>query len=407
MNKRKLLPLVVLLLPLLMQSCSKDEPDPYADNTYLVSSSIDMMRTKDNMITLISWASLLYPELSGLADEIESGVNVYSIEYNTSFLGEDIVASGLVIIPSAPGDYPILSFQNGTNTLHSLAPTADPDYEPYQLLQCIASTGYVVVVADYLGFGVTDNMVHPYLHKESTVQTVIDMLYSVAEFDDDIAKDITISNDCYLLGYSQGGWATLALLEAMDSDYTSDFNVKATCCGAGPYDLGYFNEHVLGLTEYPMPVFLGYISNAYCEYDLYANSLADLFNDPYAGRIPGLYDGLNSSEAINSQLTVSISGLFNADYISGYASAPAYQGIRDALSANSIEGWDTSVPLLFVHGTADTYVFHALSANMHDEMIDAGSSPQSCLYVTLEGLNHSEGIIPALFAGMEFFKAYR
>jgi len=390
-----------------MQSCSKDEPDPYADNTYLVSSSLEMMRTKDNMITLISWASLLYPELAGLADEIESGVNVYSIEYNTSFLGEDIVASGLVIIPSTPGDYPVLSFQNGTNTLHSIAPTADPDYQSYQLLQCIASTGYVVIITDYLGFGVTNTMAHPYMHKESTVQTVIDMLYSVVEFDEDVAKDITISNDCYLMGYSQGGWATLAVLEAIESNYSSDFNVKATCCGAGPYDLSYFNEYVLGLTEYPMPVFLGYICNAYSEYDLYANPLNDLFNDPYAGRLPDLYDGNHSSEEINSQLTVSIAGLFKAGYIAGYASAPAYQGVRDALAANSIEGWDSNVPVLFMHGTADNYVIPALSANMHNDMIAAGSSPLTCLYVTMEGLDHSQGIIPAVFAGLEFFKTYR
>jgi hypothetical protein len=34
---------------------------------------------------------------------------------------------------------------------------------------------------DYLGFGSSDNMFHPYLHKESTVQTVLDMLRAVDE----------------------------------------------------------------------------------------------------------------------------------------------------------------------------------------------------------------------------------
>lgn len=400
--------LILLMVPLLLtQSCSKEEPDPYADNTYLVSSTLELMRSKDNMITLINWAAALYPDLAGMADEIESGVNVYSIKYNTSFQGEAIVASGLVIIPSVPGDYPILSFQNGTNTLHTNAPTAAPDNQAYQMLQCVASTGYVVIIADYLGFGATANMAHPYLHKESTVQTVLDMLYSVAEFDEDVAKDITISDDCYLIGYSQGGWATLAVLEAIERDYASDFNVRATCCGAGPYDLSYFNEYVIGLAEYPMPVFLGYISNAYSEYGLYSNPLTDLFNDPYAGRIPGLYDGTHSSEEINSQLTTSISGLFQAGYITGYSSSPSYLGVRNALAANSIEGWSCDSPLLFVHGTADNYVIPALSANMHDDMIAAGSNPLTCLYVTLEGLDHTGGIVPAVIAGLEFFKSYR
>lgn len=400
--------LLFLLMPLMLtQSCTKEEADPFEGNTYLVSADLEMMRNKDNIITLLNWGSLLYPELADMVDDIQSGVNVYSITYNTSFLGEAVLASGLVIIPSAPGDYPILSFQNGTNTLHANAPTRDPDGTYYQLLQGVASTGYVVLISDYLGFGVSDNMDHPYLHKESTVQTVIDMLYAVGEFDEDVAKDITISSDCFLMGYSQGGWATLALLDAIEHDYTSDFTVRATCCGAGPYDLGYFNDHVLGLTAYPMPIFLGYIANAYTEYDLYANPLSDLFNEPYSTRIPGLYDGEHSSDQINDQLTTSITGLFTADYLNGYDTAPEYESVRNALEENSIEGWNSSVPLLFLHGTADDYVMPELSEMIHTAMINAGSSPLTCLYETMDGLNHTDGIVPAGFAGVEFFKIFR
>lgn len=401
--------LLILLIPLLlMQSCSKEEePDPFEDNTWLLSSDLEFMRTKDNMVSLATWGALLYPGLAGMIDEIESGVNVYSITYNTTFQGADKIASGLVIIPSVAGDYPVLSFQNGTNTLHSNAPTADPDYQPYQLLQLTASTGYVVIISDYLGFGASDDMAHPYLLKESTVQTLVDMLYAVNEFDEDVAKDITVNGDYYLMGYSQGGWATLALLEAIEQDYSSDFTIRAAACGAGPYDMSYFNEYVLGLTEYPMPVFLCYIANAYSEYGVYSSSLSDLFNDPYAGRIPGLYDGLHTSEQINDQLTVSISGLFRAEFISGYATDPAYLDVRDALAANSIEGWDSDVPILFMHGTADTYVIPALSERMHDAMTAAGSSPVTCTYMPMEGYDHTEGIFPAGLAGLEFFSINR
>src|SRR5665647_3192532 len=231
-SKFKILAFAPVLLPLLMmQSCSKEEPDPFADNTYLVSSKLEYMRTKENMVTLLNYAAILYPEVAELMPDVKSGVNIYSITYNTTFMGEDILASGLIIIPSVPGPYPVLAYQNGTNTLNSDAPSVDPDYQPYQFLQIIASTGYVVVMADYLGFGVSDDMAHPYLHKESTVQTIVDMLYSLEEFDEDIAKDITISNDYFLLGYSQGGWATLALLDAMENDYGSDFTAKAASCG--------------------------------------------------------------------------------------------------------------------------------------------------------------------------------
>jgi pimeloyl-ACP methyl ester carboxylesterase len=398
----------LILIPLmLMQSCRKDETDPFEDNIYLMSSEVEMMRTRENITSVLSLVATQYPSVADIIPDIVSGVNIYSVTYMTEFQGSEVVASGLICAPTVPGTYPILSFQNGTNTLHSAAPTADPEGLLYQMIEYIASAGYVVIIPDYLGFGASSQMAHPYLHRESTVRSVVDMLRSVAEFDEDVAKDISITTDCYLLGYSQGGWATLALLDALENSYSSEFTVKAASCGAGPYDLSSFNEHILGLTEYPMPVFLGYLANAYSTYGIYSNSLTALFNDPYAARIPGLYDGLHSSEQINSQLTTSIPGLFTADYLSGYATDQKYTGVRNALENNSITAWDSQVPILFVHGTADNYVMPSLSENMHTAMINAGSSPLTCLYVTMEGLDHTQGIVPAGLAGYEFFKTYR
>ena len=404
----KILALAPVLAPLLMmQSCSNKEPDPFDDNTYLVSSSLEFMRTKENIVSLLTVAATQYPEIAQIIPDVQSGVNVYSITYNTTFKGQNVIASGLVAVPTVSGTYPVLTYQNGTNTLHSEAPSVNPLEVLYQLIEYVASTGYVVVMTDYLGFGASDQMAHPYLHKESTVQTIIDMLYALGEFDEDVAKGISVSNEYFLLGYSQGGWATLALLEELDKNYKQEFSVKAASCGAGPYDLNYFNTAVLSLTEYPMPVFLGYISNAYAEYDLFSNPLTDIYNEPYASRIPGLYDGMHSSDQINAQLIESIAGLFKADYISGYSTSPVYQGVRDALTANSIAGWNTSVPLLFLHGTDDTYVMPALSERMHVAMIDAGCSSLTCLYMPLPDLDHSGGIVPAGLAGLTFFKTYR
>ena len=408
-SKPTLQKLLLLALPLLMmQSCHKDDPvDPFADNTYLVSSDLKLVRTKENIISVLTIAATQYQAAGEIIPDVVSGVNVYAVTYNTEFMGEPVVASGLICAPTTPGTYPILSFQNGTNTLHSAAPTADPQNLGYQMIEYVASAGYVVIMPDYLGFGASSAMVHPYLHKESTVQAVLDMLRAVAEFDDDVAKDISVTTDCYLLGYSQGGLATMALLRAIDEDYSSEFTVKAASCGAGPYDLRYFNTEVTRLTEYPMPVFLGYIANAYTTYDLYQNELTDLFNSQYASVIPGLYDGQHSSEQINSQLTTSISGLFTAEYLSGAETDQKYLGIRNALRDNSINGWDCDVPLLLLHGTADTYVMPGISQSQYNIMIGSGTSPLTCFYVPLEGLDHSQASVPALFAGYEFFKEYR
>ncbi|HDJ34282.1 MAG TPA: phospholipase, partial [Bacteroidetes bacterium] len=107
--------------------------------------------------------------------------------------------------------------QNGTNTLLDNAPSTNPNYELYQLLQSVASMGYVVVIADYIGFGASEQIFHPYLHRESTVQCLVDMLRAVDEFWEDVSTEITPLNSYYLIGYSQGGWSTLALLSALEN----------------------------------------------------------------------------------------------------------------------------------------------------------------------------------------------
>jgi len=398
---------ILVILPLFIAQSCKEEPDPYAGNTYLVSAERELTYTRENVLQLLTTYSTQYPGIAAIIPDVESGVIVYSIVYKTTFNGEDLLVSALVAIPSVVGSYPVLAYQNGTNTLHSNAPTVLPYSPLFTLLETVASTGYVVVIADYIGFGESDQLYHPYLHKESTVQTVVDMLYALNEFDEDIAKDITTENEYYLMGYSQGGWATLALLEELESNYSADFNLKGTVCGAGSYDLTYFNSYVLGLTEYPMPVFLGYIANAYTQYDLFTNSLSDMFNYPFDDLIPSLYDGTHTSDYINSQLTVFISDLFKADYISNFATSSSYQSIRDALDNNSIDAWDTNVPLLFIHGADDTYVPPVISEYMFNAMITAGTSDLICSHITIPETDHSEGIVPAGLAGLAFFKEIR
>lgn len=388
------------------QSC-KEKIDPFDDNTYLMSAEWELSMTQDNINQLLNVAKTAFPEVEQITADVAGGVTVYSITYNTTFMGEDLLVSGLVAIPSKGGSYPVLAYQNGTNTLHGNAPSVEPFYLLYQLLECAASTGYVVIIADYIGFGASEQLDHPYLHRESTVTTVTDMLFALREFDEDVAKDIKIEDEYYLMGYSQGGWATLALLNELETEYAAEFDVRGAVCGAGPYDLSYFNSYVLGLSTYPMPVFLGYIANAYTEYDLFTTSLDEMFSATYAGLIPGLYNGTKTSDEINSQLTQNISLLFTPEYLSGFASSPDYLTVREALAENSVEPWDCNIPLLFLHGTADVYVPPVLSENIYDGMIDAGTSNLTCTYQTLHDLDHSEGIVPAGLAGLAFFKALR
>ena len=122
---------------------------------------------------------------------------------------------------------------------YTIGSNAECPSESYSFEGIYAAFGYAVIVADYLGFGITSDMIHPYLQANTTAGNVLDMALAAVPFLKD--RGLKIEDDeVILLGYSQGGATTLhvqRLLET-DTDYKDKFKIKKTYCGAGPYDIG-------------------------------------------------------------------------------------------------------------------------------------------------------------------------
>ena len=406
-NKRSILRASAILLIsfTVVTSCRKDNQAP--SYSYFVSKDLVVSYNTAYVNALIDLASISVPEAANLKPLVSSDIDIYKIVYKTTIKGNTINASGLVCVPKTPGSYPVLSFQNGTNTVNSEAPSLNPDNYLYQLVEIIASMKYIVVIADYPGFGASSQIPHPYLIAEPTVRSVIDMLYAVKELAESELPGITQKNEYYLLGYSQGGWATLALHKAIELNYSSDFNLKASACGAGPYDINLLMQGILNQTTYPMPVYLGYILNAYTSYNQFTNPVSDIFNEPYASRNSSLFNGLLTSDAINAQLTTSISALVTPAFLAGYATSPNYASVRNALKNNSVSAWNTLSPVLLIQGGSDTQVNPVSTQNMYTAMIQAGTTTANCKKVILPGFDHSDGIAPCMARGFLFLDSVR
>ena len=391
---------IVLLSAILVTSCTKENKAP--DYTYYVSKDLKVSYTKATVTGLITFVAGSIPEAATLKPLVETDISVYKMVYKTTVNGQKINASGLICVPVTPGSYPVLSFQNGTNTLNANAPSAAPSGLSYRMIEIMASMGYIVVIADYPGFGESVQIPHPYLVKEPTVQSLVDMLYATKEFASSEIPGITLNNEYYLLGYSQGGWATLALHKALELDYSNDFNLKGSVCGAGPYNISLLMQNMLGAPTYSMPVYLGYILNAYSYYNQFTNPISDIFKDPYAAKVSTLYTGLLSSDQINSQLTTSIPGLITADFLTGYASSAKFSSIRDALNNNSIPAWHSYKPLLLIHGGSDTQVNPISTEDMYAAMIQAGTSPDLIKKTIIPNVGHGDGLVPAMVQAIQF-----
>ncbi len=365
-----------------------DEPT----SEYLVTYEM----TKSYTPTQIEWAFdqyfSEYPELLNLKNKFHRGFMVYKISYNTTFEDKNKVASGLVCFPMGEGAFPLLSYQNGTNTEHKNAPSVNPNNQLFMMLEFISSAGFVISLPDYLGFGSSDNMFHPYLHKESTVQSITDMLRAVRELA--AIRSVQLKNELYITGYSQGGWATLQLQKAIETEHSKEFNLMASAPCAGPYDLNYINNQIRGLSEYPMPFFLGYICHSYSNLKEMITPLDEIFREPYASKIPDLFNGSYSGEAINAELTTVVPDLLTENYITNFETAEVYTSLKTALEKNSISAWNTSVPTKIIHGTSDILVPFQVSQNLHTDFLAEGSGSNVEL-IPLTGLGHTEGIIPS------------
>ncbi len=389
---------------LVVSSCRKDNYPVY---NYFVSTDFIVTYPETTITAILDYAGEAYPEINDIKTFVNSDVKVYKMVYNTMVNGVDIKASGLVCTPATSGEYPVLSFQNGTNTRKDYAPTRYSTNTLYQLIEFISSMGFIVVIPDYPGFGESDQIPHPYLVAEPTVQSIVDMLRAVKEGSNVEFPGIIVRNEYYLMGYSQGGWAALELHKALELEFSGEFSLRGSVCGAGPYNIYNLFAGMINSDTYPFPCYLGYIINAYKAYNQFPNPVSDLLNEPYASRLSTLYTGNLSTGQINDQLTTSIPTLLKSDFISGFASSSAFSSVRSALLNNSVSAWNTAVPLYFFHGEGDTQVSVITTRTMYDAMIAAGTSSEICKKTLFPEFNHDDALIPSMIGGLKLLISIR
>ena len=110
-------------------------------------------------------------EFSDITKNAKYGISLYTITYKTTYMGEEIIASGLVSFPDTDNPVPMLSFHHGTESKHLNAPT--DNLLTYSFFSNAASLGYVFLMPDYLGFGSSKDILHPYYRSYIIGNTII------------------------------------------------------------------------------------------------------------------------------------------------------------------------------------------------------------------------------------------
>ncbi|HET6558336.1 MAG TPA: hypothetical protein VFG54_13540, partial [Prolixibacteraceae bacterium] len=189
---------------------------------------------------------------------------------------------------------------------------------------------------------------------------------------------------------------TLLLQKEIETKGASEFNLKASASAAGPYSLDYMYGYITGQVEYPAPYFTAYLIDAYISLGLVSNPVSDFFREPYAGRIPGLFDGSRSSSNINSYLSVKTADLLTQEFKDGYLSHSKFASFKSALEANSVKvsDWQMTTPTRLFHGEEDLIVPLALSQKTMADLKAAGTADSKIHMVTLPKIGHTDGVLP-------------
>ncbi len=383
----------------LYQSC-KDEDTIKEEAKTLVSYEKITTITAQKIQLGFSLLSLAYPEINKLKFGNPNDADLYKVKYRTKLNNKEIIASGVVCVPKSTGSFPILSFQNGTNTTYSNAPSMNIDDPQFVVLENLTGLGYIITIPDYIGFGESSQVLHPYYHRESNDAAVINLIKATQEMLEEKSFTCSANGKLFLMGYSQGGWATLSAFKTLEENNPTGLNPIAASCGAGAYNLMEVAKYILNRPTYGSPVYLPYFIESHQRNGLLNTSLDLYFNKPYVERIPDLFDGKHNFGSINGSLNDTIEKMMTPAMIQNFATASEFEALRNELTLNSVDAWQVKGKLLFMHGTKDPVVPVFESENIIAKFRELGLSHEQVELILIQDVDHGSGIAPWVISSL-------
>jgi hypothetical protein len=255
----------------------------------------------------------------------------------------------------------------------------------------MGSSGYLVTIPDYLGFGDAPGL-HPFVHAKTLAWSVIDLIRAARSLA--LADGYPLNGQLFLAGYSEGGYATLAAQREIETHHRDELPITASAPMAGPYDLsGTMLQMALGDAPVPSPFHFPYTLLAYNRIYGFADRDEDLFAAQYAGLVPGLFDGTLDADAVDAALPDLPREALDPQLRSALESG-AYHPVTAALRENDLYRWVPRSPTRLYHCVGDDEVPFANSALAYERFVAAGAPVE---LVSLPFGDHDACALPAIF----------
>ena len=334
----------------------------------------------------------------------------YRIIYRTTDTdGNPTEASGLLTLPDDDATvFPMAAYMHGTALDRDRVPSNVVTEERF-LVYALATSGYIVVAPDYLGYGINESF-HPYVHAASEASAGRDMIAAVREFLDQ--ESIRHTGQLFVTGYSQGGHAASALHRDIQENRDSlGYDVTAGAHLSGPYSIsGVMREASLTTDRPTLPGFIVYTYVSYNNvYGLY-DSLGQAFVPPYLAVIDSFDRKLIDGERFNAQLDTLLRerderliDMFQDSIATQIETNNPDSRIIQALRDNDTYAWAPEAPTLLYYCTEDEQVPFRNAIVADSAMRALGST--SVLLESGGALDHGQCVEPALRRALAFFNS--
>lgn len=381
-------PLSCLLLVVIIFSGCKKEPttpqEPGSKN-FVSATSLGVF-TKANLQAVAIKAGF-----GNFAPLAKYDVEFFKLIYKTSFKGKDIEVSGLVAVPkNVPVAPSLLSAQHGTMFRAADAPSNYPN--TFSGFELFGSAGFVTIIPDFIGYGVSQNIPHPYYDQQYSGLTVVDMIKATKYFLQQ--KNIASSNRLFMVGYSEGGFVTMAAQKEIETNASHKLTLTAAAEGAGGYDLNVMLAGIAAKPAYAAPSFLSLLVKSYNNTYNWNRPYSNFFNEPYATKIPALLNGSLDRSAIDAALTTSTAALFNPVFYGSLLDPTKETALKQKLSDNSFINWVPKSATRLYHGTVDEAVFFETSVVTFTRFKAAGAT--NVEFFPIPNGTHSTSIEPMM-----------
>ncbi|HMX04291.1 MAG TPA: lipase family protein [Chitinophagales bacterium] len=330
-------------------------------------------------------------------------IKIYRVVYRTiDAAGNETQASGAVVIPYgvANGAAQCL-YMHGTVVERFEVPSYESDELVLGMLY--GANGFVTSLPDYLGMGDSPGR-HPYCHSATEASAGIDLLRATKTLCAN--EGVSLNNQLFIFGYSQGGHAAMAATKAIQEDYADEFTITASAPMSGPYDLsGAQTDYVLQDAPYGAPFYLPYLMFGYNDiYKMYDN-YADYLASPYDTLLPSLFDGTHSGWEIDAVMPVIPKNIIKPEVLEDFINNPN-NPFRVALRENDLTDWTPQIPMIMYYCGGDELVNYQNSIIAQDAFVANGSTTTS-LYQPSATASHTDCAEPCFIFANIWFSSLR